>query len=179
MKDFRAQWLTGGDVDSPISEKAAPARTAPNSHSHTSKRESEPADAKTQAKRSEIALTYAADQRDKRRQKPKPPIAWLRVAEMERIFKDRYGAELPDDDAGRDDLWTALQHLAQGTDAVRRCQRFIKRWAPWMPEQEAEEKMTAAIEKPYRFKADTLAERLGLSMAKRTALGITTIGACE
>jgi hypothetical protein len=131
--------------------------------------------AKTQAKRSEVELTYAADLRDKRRNKRKPPIVWLRVAELERVFKDRYGASLPDDDAGRDDLWTALQHLALGADAVRRCQRFIKQWAPWMPEQETEEKMTAAIDKPYRFRAETLGKRIRLTDAERWKHGIKTI----
>jgi hypothetical protein len=105
----------------------------------------------------------------------KPPIEWLRVGELERIFADRYGAHLPDDDAGRDDLWIALQHLALGADAVGRCQRFIKQWAPWMPEQEAEEKMTAAIDKPYRFRAETLGKRIHLTDAERWKNGIKTI----
>jgi hypothetical protein len=156
----------------PESERGASPKVAPKSLLPISSNASRTAIA---AKAQEVELTYAANRRDKRRNRRKPPIAWLRVAELERIFADRYGAELPDDDAGRDDLWTALQHLALGADAARRCRKFITQWAAWMPEHEAEEKMTAAIEKPYRFRAETLGKRLHLTDAERWKLDIKTI----
>jgi hypothetical protein len=115
------------------------------------------------AKKREIAATYAADKRDKRQSRRKPPLAWIRASELERLLLERCGRTLPDDDAGEEYLWTVLQHLASGPDAVRRCQRFIRTWAPWLSEDKAGEKISAAIDNPYRFKAATLGRLMRLA----------------
>jgi hypothetical protein len=127
------------------------------------------------ARKREIAATYAADKRDKRQSRRKPPLAWIRASELERLFHFRYGATLPDDDAGRDDLWLLVQHLANGPDAGRRCQKSIRTWAAWMPEDEAAALIAKAIDKPFRFKAATVAKLVRLTDEERFRLGITTI----
>jgi hypothetical protein len=58
------------------------------------------------AKRREIAIRY------RQGKKPRPfSMAALRCAELNRLWADRYGAALPDDDAGRDDARITAHHL--------------------------------------------------------------------
>src|SRR5437660_561634 len=65
--------------------------------------------------------------RKRKRQAAKFPN--LRKHELQLLFADRYGAQLPDDDAGRDDLRLMADHLAQlGADHVR---RWAQPCAPW------------------------------------------------
>lgn len=108
-----------------------------------------------------------------------PSFAALRLAELFRLFGARYGIELPDDDAGRDDLQVVLDHFARTRDAERRMRSVASLWAPWMPADELDVMIATAIDRPKRFKADTLAARLGLRMEERTQLGIFTIGAID
>ncbi len=96
-------------------------------------------------------------------------MAGLRCAELERLFAARYGHELPDDDAGRADVVIMLHHLA-------RCAAH----APWLAAAaELEAMLDDVIEKPRRWRADILAERLGLTAAERRRLRITSIGAID
>jgi hypothetical protein len=101
----------------------------------------------------------------------------IRVREIERLFRHRYGRFLPDDDAGRDDLAVLLEHVLRFKDGREVAPSFVRRWAPWMSDNEA----AAAIElaaTTFRIgRADEVAERLGLTFDERMALGITTVGA--
>jgi hypothetical protein len=130
-------------------------------------------------KRREIAATYAADKRDKLRNKRKPALAALMFADAERFWSDFYGRKFTNDDSGRNDFWIGVNLLAGCPNAHDRCWKFLRRWAPWIPESEAERKIARALKKPHWFTADTLARKLGLTFAKRTALGITTIGSID
>ena len=38
--------------------------------------------------------------------------AYFRLTELERLFTSRYGSILPDDEAGRGDLFVAFNHIA-------------------------------------------------------------------
>src|SRR5262245_6810320 len=106
-------------------------------------------------------------------------MAALRVAELNRLFERRWGARLPDDDAGRDDARIMAHHLAGLRGNDRRIAEWLEIWAPWMPATDAEALATAALSKPLRWRADTLGKLLNLSRAERDSLRIRTIGDIE
>jgi hypothetical protein len=126
------------------------------------------------AKHHEIAIRY--------RQGAKKPVsmAALRCAELNRLWTDRYGAVLPDDDAGKDDARIMAHHLALiSGDQRARVKSWAKLWTPWMSAQETDDLINAVIAKPLRWRADKLATRLNLREADRARLGIKTIGAVD
>ena len=108
-------------------------------------------------------------------------MAGLRCAELERLFAARYGHELPDDDAGRADVVIMLHHLARcAGDPRQRSTAWCAAHAPWLAAAaELEAMLDDVIEKPRRWRADILAERLGLTAAERRRLRITSIGAID
>jgi hypothetical protein len=71
----------------------------------------------------------------------------------------------------------AIAHL--GGDAVAHILAWARAWAPWMPQGEARETAERIADEPQKFTADSLAWRLRLSTAERTALRITTVGAFD
>lgn len=107
-------------------------------------------------------------------------IAVLRVAEIDRWFAHRYGGTsyvLPDDDAGRDDAFVMVTHLAQCPIAPKRIREsWLKRATPWMS---AEERERLLARKTLKFSADKLAWRLGVTYALRKDLDLRSIGACD
>jgi len=125
---------------------------------------------KQQADHREIEQRY-------RKQNRKPvPFARLRKCELERLFADRWGDKLPDDDAGRDDLRLMVDHLAQlGEDHIR---RSADAWAPWLSGDETDA-LIAKAGSGKHWKADALARELRLDDATRTRLKIRTIGAID
>jgi hypothetical protein len=127
-----------------------------------------------QARHREIAI----EQR-RRQRKPSSPKKNVRICDLERIYADRYGPVLPDDDAGRDDLFVMANHLAHLDAPDRRISAFVRRCAPWHGDDNTAELIEAVIAKPLKWRADKLAQRLGLDYATRTRLGITTIGAID
>ena len=107
-------------------------------------------------------------------------MAALRCAELNRLWTDRYGAVLPDDDAGKDDARIMAHHLAlMSGDQRRRISSWIDSWAPWMSPDEVAALIGSVLAKPLRWRADTLGKRLNLTEANRSRLGITTIGAAD
>ncbi len=117
-----------------------------------------------------------------RRQKRRsaPALCVLRIAELNRLFSARWGDHLPDDDAGRADAVLMLHHLARlARDTEHRMRSWLAARAPWLSEDEAAELITGVLKRPLKFRADTLAARLGLTDAERAALRITTIGAID
>lgn len=128
------------------------------------------------AKHSEIARRY----KWARRQGVRVSMASLRVYELTNLFHARYGRELPDDDAGRDDARVMVHHLgALSGDPRRRITPWLRQWCPWLSLAEAEELLIEAITRPQRWRADKLAWRMRLTAADRSALRITTIGAID
>jgi hypothetical protein len=103
----------------------------------------------------------------------------LRLNDLSRLFRSRYGLEMPDDDAGRDDMRIAIHHLACLPRPRQAIMHWLEVWAPWMPVAEASELAGEAMANPRRYKADALAWCLGLTQEQRTMLGITTIGATD
>lgn len=103
----------------------------------------------------------------------------LRLNDLARLFRARWGAALPDDDSGRDDLKIALNHLACLPHARGPIAHWIEIWAPWLTVREQSEIVPPILANPQRWKADALAWRLRLTAKERTMLGITTIGAID
>jgi hypothetical protein len=125
------------------------------------------------AKHREIAIRY-------RNGKKPVSMAPLRCAELRRLFVDRYGRVLPDDDAGRDDARIMCHHLAlMSGDQHIRMKSWLTVWTPWMSADEVASLIANVIAKPIRWRADPMAARLGLKEADRARLGITTIGAVD
>ena len=103
----------------------------------------------------------------------------LRLYDLAQIFHHRYGVELPDDDAGRDDLEVAVNHLASLARPRRHIANWIELWAPWLTAKEQAEMVGAALANPQHWKADNLAWRLRLTAEERRMLGVTTIGSID
>jgi hypothetical protein len=124
----------------------------------------------------EIARRYKAGQA----QKPRISITSLRINELNRLFAARYGHTLPDDDAGRDDIMVMAHHLARCPGEIgRRIRQWIELHAPWMTSDMAAQIIRFVLSKPIKWRADTLAQRLGLTELERRQLGIRTIGAID
>lgn len=103
----------------------------------------------------------------------------LRLHDLARLFRSRYGVVLPDDDSGREDAETAINHMANLTRPRRHIANWIGLWAPWMPAGELQEMVGLALANPHYWTADQLAWRLKVTAQERRMLGITTIGAID
>jgi hypothetical protein len=134
------------------------------------------------AKLREVARRYAWQSRQHRGLVSRDTfIMRVRLRELERFFEHRYGPTLPDDDAGRDDLFIAAHTIggAYPFDVAKRIVAWAKLWCPWMDDTEMQELAERVSANPHRWQADTQAGRLGLTDAERSALRITTIGAVD
>jgi hypothetical protein len=118
--------------------------------------------------------------RKRRRWFATPAIVTFRMTELFDVFNYRYGAApLPDDDAGRDDLKLMFQVLSTTSRADLRMFSVAGTWAPWMPPDELAAMVADVEAHPRRFKADTIAARLGITAEIRTLLELRTIGAID
>lgn len=128
----------------------------------------------------EVRRQERAEERKRRGWKRPVGIAALRVAELNREFTDRYGGMvLPNDDAGRDDVIIMLHHLARRRNDPADLHQWIADRAPWLSGEERGEIVARVLENPLRYRADTLAARIGLTAERRTRLKIRTIGAID
>jgi hypothetical protein len=103
----------------------------------------------------------------------------LRLAEFSRFLTDKYGEQLPDDDAGRDDAFLFCNTLARTRGGDRSIRQWLALRAPWMAADEIDELVAAAMRLQLKFTADKLAHRIGLDFATRTRLGFKTIGSTD
>ena len=126
-----------------------------------------------------IAIRYRADARMRaERGPPETKIPCLRGRELERLFRDRYGRHLPDDDAGRDDFLIAAHTIAgRGKNPDKRIRAFAAAWAPWMEAGELAAVIATVVPHPRRYTALQAGNRLGLTDEERDRLRITTIRA--
>ena len=105
-------------------------------------------------------------------------IRRLRVGDLQKLLRSRYGPELPDDDAGRDDLRELLLPISLGHQASDRMQKAVELWAPWMDSTEAERLLDHIKRSPPYLRKPTsreIGERLRLTNHEREALGLRTI----
>jgi hypothetical protein len=105
---------------------------------------------------------------------------YRRIAELKIIstFRNR-GETLPDDDSGRDDLFTMANHLAHLDMPDKRIRVYAARAAPWCDDDETDGLIATVMRNPRKWSADKLGERLRLDDATRAMLQITTIGAID
>ena len=124
------------------------------------------------------AARAAKHQRSRRN--PGGAFITFRMAELFRYFNHLYGAApLPDDDAGRDDVKLMFQVLSTTASPGHRMVDVARTWAPWLPADELAALVDDVVEHPRRFKADTIAARLGITDEIRILLDLRTIGAID
>jgi hypothetical protein len=128
------------------------------------------------ARHAEVARRYAWQAKQKSREKRPRLLTLVRLRELERLYEDRWGRHLPDDDAGRDDLVLAAHHVARlGGEVSKHIVAWARLWAPWMQPKQAAALAAKVKASPRKFRAETLGRRLRLTDDERTRLGITTI----
>lgn len=132
-----------------------------------------------QAKRHTSVRYFSTRQKGKRKRSTPMQIVALRIADLSTLFRSRYGVRLPDDDAGRDDIRLAVDHLAALAHPAKAITRWLETWAPWLTLAEQRQIVSGGIANQRHWKADALAWRLRLTREERTMLGITTIGAID
>jgi hypothetical protein len=131
-----------------------------------------------------IAAKYRAAARD-RGTPPRRLLAGLRGREIERFLIDQYGRQLPDDDAGRDDLQLAMTVIIAGRrDGEQWARAFSAVWAPWLGQAEIDGMLGDILAMPpWRLaevlNAAALGRALGLTHAVRQRLRIRTIRAAD
>jgi len=115
------------------------------------------------------------------RPRPRFNYARCRINQIQKLIEHRHDGVVPDTDDADRYVWVVAQHMAQiNPDAIEvELLKWCKRWAPNFPEAEITRIASGASENPYRFKPDTIAHKLGVKMAERTALRLTTIGAID
>jgi hypothetical protein len=137
--------------------------------------------AELNAKLNEIARRYAWKARQGRDPTSRQHLLTrVRLREIERLCRYRWGWTLPDDDSGRDDFVIAAHHIAHLRGDVREhIIAWAGVWCPWMTAVEATAIAAEVMAEPIKWKADNLGWRLRLTDAERTMLKITTIGAVD
>jgi hypothetical protein len=104
------------------------------------------------------------------------PKTNVRICDLNCLFDDRYGAVLTDDDAGAEDAWIMANHLAHLPQPERRIRDFLRQRASWYTASGTDWLIEKVMRRPLKWTADKLGQRLRLTDADRTRLGITTIG---
>lgn len=83
----------------------------------------------------DVAHRYERQARRGRKQSKAALIGCLRLGELERYLRSRYGDQLPDDDAGRADFVIVANHLAhRPSGQLERIAKWVALWCPWMGE---------------------------------------------
>ena len=63
----------------------------------------------------------------------------LRYGALVKLFRHRWGYVLPDDDAGRGDLWELVTNVSLAVNSPdKKVKHVIALWAPWMPPDKVE-----------------------------------------
>ena len=98
----------------------------------------------------------------------------LRFGDLLRLFRHRWGYILPDDDAGRGDLWLLVTNCSlAAAEPEKKMAHVIEVWAPWMSpdERAAYVQHVWGLDLYQRIQtAGELGQQLGLTNATREAL---------
>jgi hypothetical protein len=106
----------------------------------------------------------------------------VRLGQVRRLLRDRYGAALPDDDAGLEDLRILLHIKAACYAPERREQALaseIAVMAAWMADAKAIKLAAEIAPSPMKLKADTLGRMLDVDWQTRERLKLWQIGAAN
>jgi hypothetical protein len=133
------------------------------------------------AKRREMALSLARKRRMEKK-RPRPRIGSLMQGDLETFLSDtydRHGPSMPEGDDAASEHFVVLLHFVVrlGDPSATRAAKV--RWCPWLAEATFDAIVAKIERKPRRWRADSLAQEIGLNRATRTRLGITTIGAID
>jgi hypothetical protein len=102
----------------------------------------------------------------------------LRLGDLRRLYRSRYGPVLPNDDAGRSDLNDLLCLISLGADADIKMAAAADLWAPWMPRTEAQEAIDYINRTPIqarRLSPEELGRRHMVTNEQRDRLGLRQI----
>ena len=101
-------------------------------------------------------------------------IRRLRYGALLRLYRHRWGHVLPNDDAGRDDLWLLVTNVSlAAAEPTKKMRHVIEMWAPWMPADEREAYVEHVWGLDIYERTQTgleIGKRLGLTNAEREAL---------
>jgi hypothetical protein len=118
----------------------------------------------------------------RRRRNGKQPFSMpaVRCAELNKLFRARYGLVLPDDDAGRADARIMAHHLAgMSGDPRRRINNWLGVHAPWLTGTERDKLLAEIQDRRRRWRGEKLAQLMRLTEVERRRLAITTIGSID
>ena len=105
-------------------------------------------------------------------------IRRLRLGDIKKLLRSRYGHTLPGDDAGLADLELMLDCVSFVLNARFRMKNIIEVWAPWMDTAASYAFVEAVLRKPdhlRKISAAELGNRLNLTWKEREKLAIRTI----
>jgi hypothetical protein len=158
-------------------DKTRPASRKPTFRPHDHLKPGRPAtnDEERARLRAEVARRYA--DKERKRENPFRHIALLRMHDLQNLCR---ASDVPDD-GGWEHLTTAANHIAfiyrKDAAKIAAIVTWSRRFTPSIPTDKAKLLAERIIAEPHMPTADKLGWRLGLTMEKRTELGITTIGA--
>jgi hypothetical protein len=101
-------------------------------------------------------------------------IRRLRYGALIKLFRHRWGNVLPNDDAGRGDLWLLVTNVSlAAAEPEKKMHHVIEMWAPWMSDREREEyvRHVWGLDLYERTEtAEAIGRQLGLTNAEREKL---------
>jgi hypothetical protein len=101
-------------------------------------------------------------------------VGRLRIGDLNKLFRDRYGGNVyPDDDDGRHSLMILLQHYARNNPL--KVMKIIEFRAPWMPQDEIDELLGEIADNPRSWRAKTLGRELNFTGSEWRRLRLRTI----
>ena len=103
-------------------------------------------------------------------------VRCFRHGDFIKLFRHRWGHALPDDDAGRADLWLLVCNASLARrEPEKKMRHLIEVWAPWMTAEECSEYVKHVWGLDFYRRLMTgreIGEQLGLTNATREALKI-------
>jgi hypothetical protein len=106
-------------------------------------------------------------------------IRRLQLGNIKCLLRHRYGPTLPDDDAGREDLFELLSSVSLRAKASAKVMRnVIQTWAPWMTEAEVMETIQRIDLTPPRLRyrtAEDLGKKFNVTHLERVRLRLWLI----
>jgi hypothetical protein len=106
----------------------------------------------------------------------------LRLGNLRKLFRHRYGPTVPDDDAGREDLRELLLPISVSANADLKMPNTVEVWAPWMQQQEVVALVDDINRTPRQQRMPTarqLGKRLRVTNGERERLKLWTIAASD